>query len=155
MASGEKTTGKLRVLVLCTGNSARSQMAEGWLRRLGDGRVEAFSAGTKPASAVNPLAVRVMGEVGIDLSGQRPKSVEGFLGQPLDYVITVCDDAAEACPVFPGPVQRIHWSFQDPAKVEGDEQARLAAFRQVRDGLRDRLQSFLSEALVGQATACR
>ena len=142
---------RLRVLVLCTGNSARSQMAEGWLRRLGGGRVDAFSAGTHPAPAVNPLAVRVMGEVGIDLAGQRPKSVEGFLGRPLDYVITVCDDAAEACPVFPGPVQRIHWSFQDPAKVEGGEDARLAAFRQVRDGLRDRLEGFLSGAPAGKA----
>jgi arsenate reductase len=142
---------RLRVLVLCTGNSARSQMAEGWLRRLGGGRVDAFSAGTHPAPAVNPLAVRVMGEVGIDLAGQRPKSVESFLGQPLDYVITVCDDAAEACPVFPGPVQRIHWSFQDPAKVEGGEDARLAAFRQVRDGLRDRLEGFLSGAPAGKA----
>ena len=146
-------TDKLRLLVLCTGNSARSQMAEGWLRRLGEGRVEAFSAGTHPAPAVNPLAVQVMGEVGIDLSGQRPKSVEGFLGRQLDYVITVCDDAAEACPIFPGPVQRIHWSFQDPAKVEGDEAARLATFRRVRDGLRERLEGFLSEAPVGSANA--
>ena len=146
-------TDKLRVLVLCTGNSARSQMAEGWLRRLGEGRVEAFSAGTHPAPAVNPLAVQVMGEVGIDLSGQRPKSVEGFLGQPLDYVITVCDDAAEVCPIFPGPVQRIHWSFPDPAKVQGDEATRLSAFQQVRDGLRERLESFLSEAPVGSANA--
>jgi len=135
---------KLRVLVLCTGNSARSQMAESWLRRLGGGRVEAFSAGTYPAPAVNPLATQVMGEVGIDLSGQRPKSVEGFLGQRFDYVITVCDDAAEACPIFPGQAQRIHWSFRDPARVEGDKAARLAAFREVRDGLRDRLQDFLS-----------
>jgi len=146
-------TDKLRVLVLCTGNSARSQMAEGWLRRLGDGRAEAFSAGTHPASAVNPLAIQVMGEVGIDLSEQRPKSVEGFLGQPLDYVITVCDDAAEVCPIFPGPVQRIHWSFPDPAKVQGDEATRLSAFRQVRDGLRERLEGFLSEAPVGSANA--
>lgn len=136
---------KLKVLFLCTGNSARSQMAEGWLRKLGDGRAEAFSAGTHPARAVNPLAVQAMGEAGIDLSGQWPKSVEGFLGQRFDYVITVCDDAAEACPVFPGPAQRIHWSFPDPAKAEGDEAARLAAFRQVRDGLRDRLHEFLAE----------
>ena len=146
-------TDKLRVLVLCTGNSPRSQMAEGWLRQLGNGRVEAFSAGTHPAPAVNPLAVQVMGEVGIDLSEQRPKSVEGFLGQPLDCVITVCDDAAEACPIFPGPVQRIHWSFSDPAKVQGDEAARLSAFRHARDGLRERLEGFLSEAPVGSANA--
>src|SRR4030067_2805158 len=131
-------TDKLRVLVLSPGTAARAQMAEGWRRRLGEGRVEAFSAGTHPAPAMNPLAVQVMGEVGIDLSGQRPKSVEGFLGRQLDYVITVCDDAAEVCPIFPGPVQRIHWSFQDPAKVEGDEAARLAAFRRVRDDLRER-----------------
>jgi len=144
---------RLRVLVLCTGNSARSQMAEGWLRRLGAGRVEAFSAGTHPASSVNPLAVRVMGEAGIDLAGQQPKSVEGFLAERFDYVITVCDDAAEACPIFPGPAHRIHWSFQDPAKAEGDEEARLSAFRQVRDGLRDRLEGFLSETPVGKADA--
>lgn len=145
-------TDRLRVLVLCTGNSARSQMAEGWLRRLGDGRVEAFSAGTYPAAAVNPLAARVMGEVGIDLGGQRPKSAEGFLAERFDYVITVCDDAAEACPIFPGPAQRIHWSFQDPAKAEGDEEARLAAFRGVRDGLRDRLEGFLAEVAAGERT---
>ena len=143
----------LRVLVLCTGNSARSQMAEGWLRALGEGHVEAFSAGTHPARALNPLALQVMGEVGIDLSGQRPKSVESFLGQRFDHVITVCDDAAEACPVFPGPAQRIHWSFQDPARVEGGQAAKLAAFRDVRDGLRVRLQDFLSESPAGQANA--
>jgi arsenate reductase len=144
---------RLRVLVLCTGNSARSQMAEGWLRQLSNGRVEAFSAGTHPANAVNPLAVQVMGEVGIDLSEQWPKSVEGFLEQPLDYVITVCDDAAEACPTFPGPVQRIHWSFRDPAKIKGDEAARLSAFRRARDGLRERLEGFLSETAFGAANA--
>jgi arsenate reductase len=135
----------LRVLVLCTGNSARSQMAEGWLRRLGDGRVEAFSAGTHPAAAVNPLAVRAMGEVGIDLGDQRPKSIERYLAERFDYVITVCDDAAEECPIFPGPARRIHWSFPDPAKTEGDEAARLAAFRRIRDGLRERLEGFLAE----------
>lgn len=142
-------TDKLRVLVLCTGNSARSQMAEGWLRRLGDGRVQAFSAGTHPAQAVNPLAVQAMGEVGIDLAGQQPKSVERFLAERFDYVITVCDDAAEECPIFPGPARRIHWSFQDPAKVEGGEADRLAAFRDVRDGLRGRLEDFLEEATGG------
>ena len=141
------------MLILCTGNSARSQMAEGWLRRLGAGRVEAFSAGTHPAPAVNPLAVRVMGEVGIDLAGQQPRSVEGFLAEQFDYVITVCDDAAEACPIFPGSAHRIHWSFQDPAKAEGDEEARLSAFRQVRDRLRERLEGFLSATSIGAATA--
>ncbi|MCL5275027.1 MAG: arsenate reductase ArsC [Chloroflexi bacterium] len=132
---------KLRVLTLCSANSARSQMAEGVLRWLGDGRVESYSAGTHP-SWVNPLAIRVMGEIGIDISAQRSKSVLEFLDKPIDVVITVCDSAAENCPVFPGRVERIHWSFPDPAAVEGDE-ARLQAFRAVRDGLIARYREFL------------
>ena len=134
---------KLRVLILCTANSARSQMAEGILRSLAGDRVEAFSAGTHP-SGVNPFAIRVMQEIGIDISGQYSKSVMEFIGKPLDVVITVCDNAAENCPVFPGPVERIHWSFPDPAAAEGD-QAKLVAFRAVRDGLIERFRTFLRE----------
>jgi arsenate reductase len=134
---------KLRVLTLCTANSARSQMAEGILRWLGGESVESYSAGTNP-SRVNPFAVRVMQEIGVDISGQRSKSVTEFLGKPIDVVITVCDNAAENCPTFPGRVERIHWSFPDPAAVEGDD-AKLVAFRQVRDGLIERFRVFLQE----------
>jgi arsenate reductase len=134
---------KLKVLTLCTANSARSQMAEGILRWLGGDSVESYSAGTNP-SRVNPFAVRVMREIGVDISGQHSKSVTEFIGKPIDVVITVCDDAAETCPTFPGRVERIHWSFPDPAAVEGDA-AKLAAFRQARDGLIERFRVFLQE----------
>ncbi|MCS7325049.1 MAG: arsenate reductase ArsC [Anaerolineae bacterium] len=134
---------KPRVLILCTANSARSQMAEGILRWLSGGQVEAHSAGMRP-SRVNPFAIRAMQEIGVDISNQRSKGVEEFLGQPFDYVITVCDDAAESCPTFPGPARRIHWSFPDPAAVE-DETERMTAFRDVRDGLIQRFRSFLQE----------
>jgi len=100
----------------------------------------------EPADRVHPVVVTAMEEVGIDLRGHSSKTIDAFLGERWDYVITVCDDAAEACPIFPGPVQRIHWSFPDPAKVQGDEAIRLAAFRRVRDGLRERLDSLLAEA---------
>jgi arsenate reductase len=128
-----------RVLILCTGNSARSQMAEGLLRNDFDGRFEVFSAGTKP-SIVRPEAIAVMKELDIDLSGHRSKHVSEFDGQPFDYVITVCDNAKESCPLFPGTVKRIHWSFEDPAAVEGTEAERLAAFRRIRDQIRARFQ---------------
>lgn len=131
------------MLTLCTANSARSQMAEGILRWLGGDAVESYSAGTRP-SRVNPFAIRVMDEIGIDISGQHSKSVAEFIGRPLDVVITVCDNAAETCPAFPGPVERRHWSFPDPAAAEGDE-ARLQAFRQVRDGLIERFRGFLGQ----------
>ena len=132
-----------RVLILCTGNSARSQMAEGLLRHLSpQDRFEVFSAGTEP-SRVNPLAIEAMREMGIDISGQRSKSVDEFRGQEFDYVITVCDQAAENCPVFPGKAERIHWSFDDPAAVEGDEGARLAVFRRVRDEIEGRLRGLV------------
>lgn len=133
-----------RVLILCTGNSARSQMAEGLLRHDGGSRFQVWSAGTKP-SQVRPEATEVMREVGIDISGHRSKSVDEFTGQEFDYVITVCDNAKESCPVFPGKTQRIHWSFNDPAAVQGDEQARLAVFRRVRDEIRERLREFASQ----------
>jgi len=130
-----------RVLILCTGNSARSQMAEGLLRHDGGGRFEVESAGVSP-SHVRPEAVEAMREVGIDISGQRSKSVEEFAGQAFDYVITVCDNAREQCPFFPAGTKRIHWSFDDPASAEGDRAARLAVFRRVRDEIRARLGEF-------------
>jgi len=132
---------RLRVLFICTGNSARSQMAEGVLRHLAGERVEVFSAGSKP-SVVNPMAIRAMAEIGVDISGHRSKSLMEFIHQPFDFVITVCDSAAETCPAFPGRAQRFHWSFPDPAAVEGEE-AKLAAFRSVRDGLIERFCDFI------------
>ena len=134
-----------RILVLCTGNSCRSQMAEGWLRHLGGEAIEVDSAGSRPAGYVHPLAVRVMAEAGVDISGQRSKPMSDFLSQSFDYVITLCDDAAEACPVFPGRATRLHWGFEDPADAEGDEAQRLEVYRRVRDGLRTRVESFLKE----------
>jgi arsenate reductase len=131
-----------RVLILCTGNSARSQMAEGILRHMAGDDFEVASAGVAP-SYVRPEAIRVMGELGIDISGHRSKSVDEFLGQELDYVITVCDHANEQCPVFPGKTKRIHWSFEDPAAVQGDDPARLGVFRRVRDEIKARLQGFI------------
>lgn len=130
-----------RVLILCTGNSARSQMAEGILRHMAGDDLEVASAGVSP-SHVRPEAIKVMGELGIDISGHRSKSVDEFLGQEFDYVITVCDNANEQCPVFPGKTKRIHWSFEDPAAVQGDESARLTIFRRVRDEIKARLEAF-------------
>ncbi|GLV56832.1 protein-tyrosine-phosphatase [Dictyobacter sp. S3.2.2.5] len=131
-----------RVLFLCTGNSARSQMAEGWLRYLADEQIEVASAGTAP-SQVNPLAIQVMAERAIDISHHRSKHLNEFLLQPFDYVITVCDQAAEQCPIFPGKAIRIHWSFPDPAAVKGTHEERLAAFRQVRDALEGQLRAWV------------
>ncbi|MBV9242305.1 MAG: arsenate reductase ArsC, partial [Acidobacteria bacterium] len=123
---------KKRVLFLCTGNSARSQMAEGLLRHMAGDRFDVYSAGVEP-SRVRPEAIAAMDEIGIDISGQQSKSVDEFTGKQFDYVITVCDNARQNCPVFPGNAVRIHWSFNDPASVEGNEKERNAAFRQVRD----------------------
>jgi arsenate reductase len=139
-----------RVLILCTGNSARSQMAEGLLRSWGGDRFEVRSAGTKP-SIVRPEAIAVMSELGIDLSSHRSKHVREFDGQHFDYVITVCDNANESCPIFPNDTERIHWSVSDPAAVEGSETARLAAFRRVRDSLAETLRTFIDPS--GQASA--
>jgi len=133
------TTPKKRVLVLCTGNSARSQMAEGLLRHDAGDRFDVFSAGTKPTQ-VRPEAIAVMQELGIDISGHRSKSVDSFAGQNFDHVITVCDNAKASCPVFFGTTKQIHWSFDDPAAVEGSREHRLAAFRRIRDDLRERLR---------------
>jgi arsenate reductase len=135
---------KQRVLILCTGNSARSQMAEGLLRHDAYGRFQVESAGTRP-SALRPEAIQAMRELGIDISAHRAKSVEEFAGQSFDCVITVCDSARESCPVFFGSTRRIHRSFEDPAAASGTHEERLAAFRRVRDQLRRYLAEFAQE----------
>ena len=132
-----------RVLILCTHNSARSQMAEGFLRALAGDRVEVASAGTE-ATQVHPLAIRAMDEVGIDLLGHTSKTLDRFLGEPWDFVVTVCDRAGERCPLFPGPARRVHWSFEDPSAAAGDEAERLRAFRRVRDQIAERLRAWLA-----------
>lgn len=136
---------KKRVLILCTGNSARSQMAEGLLRHDAGDHFTVESAGTKPGQ-VSSEAIAVMKELGIDISGHRSKSVEEFAGQNFDYVLTVCDNAKESCPIFPGHVNRLHRNFEDPAAVQGSEQERLAVFRRVRDEIRDSLRRFPPES---------
>jgi arsenate reductase len=139
----------VRILILCTGNSCRSQMAEGFLKDL-DPRLEVFSAGTKPASAVHPRAIAVMKEYSIDISGNRTKLVDEFLTQSFDYVITVCDDAREACPVFPGSVKnRLHFSFEDPSAASGSEDEIIAVFRHVRDEIISTFRQFYNENLKG------
>jgi arsenate reductase len=142
-------TEKAKVLFLCTHNSARSQMAEGLLRHLAGDRFEAHSAGTE-ATHVRPLAIRAMEEIGVDISGQESKMLERYLGEPFDYVITVCDDANEACPFFPGAERRLHWSLPDPSAAEGTEEERLAVFRSVRDALRDRVRAELVDGRGGE-----
>ena len=133
---------KARILFVCTHNSARSQMAEGLLRHLAGDRFEAHSAGTE-ATLVRPLAIRAMGEIGVDISGQESKTLERYLGEPFDFVITVCDEANEACPFFPGATNRLHWSFEDPSRAEGTEEERLAIFRRVRDEIREHIEQEL------------
>ncbi len=132
----------MRILLVCTGNSARSQMAEGLLQSMTEGTAEVYSAGTHP-SRVNPLAVEVMKEVGIDISRHRSKSLDEFAGQQFDYIITVCDSAKEVCPVFPGGAKRLHWSFDDPAAAAGSEEERRRVFRRVRDEIGVRLRKFV------------
>ena len=141
MSSGEP----IRVLFVCTHNSARSQIAEALLQRDGGGAFEAWSAGTE-VTRVNPFAVRVLADEGIDWSGARSKSVREFLGQPFDYVITVCDDAREACPVFPGAKRTKHWSLEDPSAVEGSDEQKLAAFERTRTEVVRRLWPFIEKA---------
>ena len=131
-----------RVLVLCTGNSARSQMAEGLLRHDAGDRFEVFSAGVDPAARVRPEAIAVMQELGIDISGHRAKHLDEFAGQKFDYVLTVCDNAKEACPIFPGQTVTIHHCFLDPAAFDGSEEERIALFRRVRDEIRQYLRIF-------------
>ncbi len=130
------------ILVVCTGNSARSQMAEGLLRHHLGERYEVHSAGTKPRQ-VRPEAIAVMHEIGIDISGHRSKSVDEFVGREFRYVITVCDNANESCPAFPGKAERIHWSLEDPAAAQGSEEERRAAFRRIRDQIADRVRAFI------------
>jgi arsenate reductase len=134
---GENT--RRRVLFLCTHNSARSQMAEGLLRRLAGDRFEVYSAGTE-ATSVRPEAIKVMAELGVDISGQESETLDRYLGEPFDHVITVCDDANEACPVFPGAKTRLHWSFKDPSRATGSEEERLEVFREVRDQILGRIE---------------
>lgn len=135
---------KKKVLILCTGNSCRSQMAEGVLRHYGEDRFEVFSAGTKP-SIVNPTAIQVMGEIGIDISGHRSKHVDEYKGVEFNYVITVCDNAKESCPVFPGNAQKLHWSFPDPPGNETVTEAVLEKFRAVRDLIHEKFKKAAEE----------
>ena len=137
-----------RILVLCTGNSARSQMGEGLFRAEGRGRFEVFSAGTKP-SFVRQEAIAAMREIGIDISDHRSKSVDEFAGQPMDYVVTVCDHARDICPVFPAGTERIHWSFEDPAALQGTEEQRLSEFRRIRDQIHERVRAFFQQQAAG------
>ena len=135
---------KQRVLILCTGNSARSQMAEGLLRDIAGDRFEVASAGVSPSS-VRQEAIEVMKEAGIDISSHTSKSVDELMDQEFDYVITVCDNANEQCPVFPGKTTRIHWSFEDPAEAEGSLEERLKVFRSAREKIREKLKAFARE----------
>lgn len=131
-----------KVLFVCTGNSARSQMAEGLLRALGRGAMEAYSAGTQP-KGLNPLAVKAMQEISIDVSGQRSKSLEEYRDARFDTVVTVCDRARESCPHFPNAAKVLHWSLEDPAEADGTEEEKLAVFRRVRDQIRARIEEFV------------
>lgn len=130
---------KPKVLFLCTGNSARSQMAEAFLRQLAGERFEALSAGTDP-KGLNPFAIRAMREAGIDISAQRSKGVQEFLGQPIQYVVTLCANAQEKCPIFPATFKVIHWDLEDPAAAEGADEAKLAVFRKIRGQIRERVE---------------
>jgi len=134
---------KPKVLFLCTGNSARSQMAEGYLRHVAGGKFEAMSAGIEP-KGLNPLAVEVMREIGIDISHQESKDVGSLLGQSIPYVITVCDNARERCPIFPRTYKFLHWSFDDPAAAQGTREEKLAVFRRVRDEIAQRINEELA-----------
>jgi len=132
---------KKRILFLCTGNSCRSQMAEGFLRHMAGDRFEVFSAGVKPTQ-VNPLAIKVMAEAGIDISKHRSKSAMEFISQQFDYIITVCDNAKQTCPVFPGKHEKIHWDLEDPAEAQGNEEERLSFFRRIRDEIKSMVNNF-------------
>ena len=141
----------IRVLFLCSGNSARSVIAEALLRQIGGAGFEAYSAGTHP-KGINPYTERALEQAGLTLDGFRSKNVAEFVGQSFDYVITVCDSAAEECPVFPGASERIHWSFPDPAAVEGSDVQKLAAFQETVRGMRRRLELFVPVARRGPHT---
>lgn len=136
----------MRVLILCTGNSARSQMAEAILRHLTNGSAYVASAGTQPQGEIHPLARATVTRLfGLDMAGQFPKKVDQYVGKPFDFVITVCDHAAETCPVFPGTVKRIHWSFEDPAAATGDDASRQAKFEAIAEQISKRLVAWLDE----------
>ena len=137
-----------KMLFLCTGNSARSQMAEGLMRSLGRGKWDVRSAGVI-ASYVHPLAIRAMEEIGIDISHQTSKSLDRFLNEEFDYIITLCDHAAMSCPVFPGQGQRLHWPFEDPVGAKGTVEERLAVFRRVRDQIKEKIEEFLASLTSG------
>ncbi|MHC4138758.1 MAG: arsenate reductase ArsC [Planctomycetota bacterium] len=134
---------KQKVLFVCTGNSCRSQMAEGLLRHYGKDKFDVFSAGLKP-SYVHPLAIKAMAESGIDITNQYSKTVNEFLGQDFSCIITVCDGAKELCPVFPGKHYALHWSIEDPASAEGTENERMKVFRRVRQNILERINHFIS-----------
>ena len=138
------TSEPVRILVLCTGNSCRSILAEALFRELGGERVAVESAGSQPAGAVNPRTIQVLDEAGLDHSWARSKPMTEFLDREFDYVLTVCDDAAEACPVFPGPAVRTHWSIPDPAGATGTDQEQLAVYRATLADLRSRIAAFLA-----------
>lgn len=138
---------KPTILILCTGNSCRSHLAEGILRAALDSSYEVASAGSKPAGYVHPLAVRAMEEVGLDISGHRSKHLDEFLNQEVETVITVCGNADQACPIFPGQVNRHHWGFDDPAHAEGDEEQQMQVFRRVRDEIRRVFEAYAAGRL--------
>lgn len=137
----------MKILILCTGNSCRSQMAEGFLQSM-DESLQVFSAGTSPARVVHPLAIQVMKEAGIDISGHNSKAIEPFLDKAFDYVITVCDDARESCPVFSGKVgHQLHMGFEDPSGAEGSEVFVLSEFRRIRDEIKEEFSKFYLQTL--------
>ena len=138
---------KIKVLFLCTGNSCRSQMAEGFLRELAGDRFEAFSAGVSPTE-INPLAIKVMGEAGIDIGAQVSQSPDDFTNEQFDYVITVCDNARQRCPVYPGEHGSIHWDLEDPTNIDGTEEEKLVVFREARDKIKNNVIQFLSSLVV-------
>ncbi|MBE0638858.1 MAG: arsenate reductase ArsC [Bacteroidales bacterium] len=140
----------MKILILCTGNSCRSQMAEGFFKSF-DPRLEVYSAGTVPAGQVNPYAVKVMNEIGIDISTQTSDHVDKYIDQPFDYVITVCDDANEKCPVFVGQVKhRLHIGFDDPADATGTDEEILPVYRRVRDEIGETFEKFFKEEILNQ-----
>lgn len=143
MAAGSKK----RVLILCTGNSCRSQMAEGLWRSMADDEWEVCSAGSEPAGFLHPLAIEVMRERGVDISGQSSKHLREFMGQEFDLIITVCDGAEKACPSFPGKATRLHWPFDDPARETGDAEPNRRKFRRVRDEIAEQIVAHLEESL--------
>ena len=133
-----------KILFLCTGNSCRSQMGEGFMRHMAGNKFEVFSAGVEPTQ-VNPYAIKVMAEAGIDISSHKSKSVDEFSEQEFDYVITVCNHAKQICPVFPGQYERIHWDIEDPADAKGSEQEKLVFFRKIRDEIKEKCLEFLNQ----------